>query len=148
MSPNTGAWLSLLPGATSGELSLPVHSAALAALGRRDNPVVLRVRLVNGRWATLHGLRKELGFAVTVSVIVGSSDIEPLSPVIAAIFGLSAREQQVAKLVLRGFATQRIARRLRVSPYSVQEHLRDIFAKVGAASRGELVASPFFEREE
>ncbi len=40
------------------------------------------------------------------------------------------------------------ARRLRVSPYTVQEHLRHIFAKVGVASRGELVASLFFERDE
>lgn len=148
LSANAGAWLSLLPGATVGELPVPVHSAAFAALGRRDDPVVLSVRLVNGRWATLHGVRNELGLAETVSVIIGSPDIEPLSPVMAAIYGLSAREQQVAELVLRGHATQRIARRLRVSPYTVQEHLRHIFAKVGVASRGELVASLFFERGE
>ena len=148
LSANAGAWLSLLPGATLGELPLPVLSAAFAALGRRDDPVVLRVRLVNGRWATLHGVRNELGLAKTVSVIIGSPDIEPLPPVMAAIYGLSAREQQVAELVLRGHATQRIARRLCVSPYTVQEHLRHIFAKVGVASRGELVASLFFERDE
>ena len=148
LSANAGAWPSLLPGATVDELPLPVHSAAFAALGRRDDPVVLRVRLVNGRWTTLHGARNELGLAETVSVIIGSPDVEPLSPVMAAIYGLSAREQQVVELVLRGHATQRIARRLRVSPYTVQEHLRHIFAKVGVASRGELVASLFFERGE
>ena len=148
LSANAGAWLSLLLGASVGELPLPVHSAAFAAFGRRDDPVVLRVRLVNGRWTTLHGVRNELGLAETVSVILGSPDIEPLSPVMAAIYGLSAREQQVAELVLRGYATRRIARRLRVSPYAVQEHLRHIFAKVGVASRGELVASLFFERGE
>ena len=148
LSANAGAWLSLLPGASVGELPLPVHSAAFAALGRRDDPAVLRVRLVNGRWAQLHGVRNELGLADTVSVIIGSPDIEPLSPVMAAIYGLSAREQQVAELVLRGHATRRIAQRLRVTPYTVQEHLRHIFAKVGVASRGELVASLFFERGE
>lgn len=148
LSANAGAWLSLLPGATVGELPLPVHSAAFAALGRRDDPAVLRVRLVNGQWATLHGVRNELGLAETVSVIIGSPDLEPLSPVMAAIYGLSAREQQVVELVLRGHATQRIARRLRVSPYTVQEHLRHIFVKVGVASRGELVAALFFERGE
>ena len=94
------------------------------------------------------GLRNELGLAETVSVIIGSPDIEPLSPVMAAIYGLSAREQQVVELVLRGHATQRIALRLRVSPYTVQDHLRHIFAKVGVASRGELVASLFLERGE
>ena len=68
--------------------------------------------------------------------------------VMAAVYGLSSREQQVVQLVVKGHATQRIARRTGVSPYPVQEHLRRIFAKVGAASRGELVASLFFDRGE
>jgi hypothetical protein len=60
LSANAGAWLSLLPDVTAGELPLPVHSAAFAALGRRDSPALLRVRLVNGRWATLHGVRADM----------------------------------------------------------------------------------------
>jgi len=35
---------------------------------------------------------------------------------------------------------------LGVSPYTTQEHLRHIFAKVGIARRGELVAALFFGR--
>ena len=67
-------------------------------------------------------------------------------PLTAAIYGLTPREQQVAELILRGHATHRIARRLNISPYTAQEHLRHIFAKVGVASRGELVATFIVER--
>lgn len=83
-----------------------------------------------------------------MSVIIGVPDVEPPSPVMAAIHGLSAREQRIVELVMRGHATQRIARRLRIPPYTVQEHLRHIFGEVGVASRGELVASLLCERGE
>jgi hypothetical protein len=59
-------------------------------------------------------------------------DAEQLSPVMAAIYGLIPREQQVVE-----------ARRLAVHE---QEYLRHIFANVGVASRGELVAALFFGR--
>ena len=147
-STNAGEWLSLMPDAAEGKLSLPVHSVAFAAVGRPGEPAVLRVRLANGRWATLHGVCNGLDLAGIVSVIISSPDVEQLSPVVAAVYGLSAREQQVVDLVLHGLATQRIARRLHLSAYTVQEHLRHVFAKVGVASRGELVASLFLERGE
>lgn len=56
--------------------------------------------------------------------------------------------QQVAELILRGHATHRVAHRLEISPYTAQEHLRHIFAKVGIASRRELVAALILERSE
>jgi hypothetical protein len=55
-----------------------------------------------------------------VSVIIDSPDAEQLSPVMAAIYGLTPREQQVVE-----------ARRLAVHE---QEYLRHIFAKVGVAA--------------
>jgi hypothetical protein len=59
---------------------------AFAALVRLYERSVLRVRLVNGRWATLRGVWTEPGAAETVSVIIDSPDAEQLSPVMAAIY--------------------------------------------------------------
>ena len=67
-----------------------IHSVAFAALVRRYERSVLRVRLVKGRWAPLCGVRTEPGAAETVSVIIDSPDAEPLSPVMAASYGLTA----------------------------------------------------------
>jgi DNA-binding CsgD family transcriptional regulator len=54
--------------------------------------------------------------------------------------GLTAREGQVARAVLRGLTTQEIARALRLSVYTVQTHVRHIFDKLGVDSRRALAA--------
>ena len=48
------------------------------------------------------------------------------------------------ELVARGLPTDAIAARLHLSRWTVQDHLKAIFEKVGVATRGELVARVFF----
>jgi DNA-binding CsgD family transcriptional regulator len=51
---------------------------------------------------------------------------------------LTAQELQVARLVQQGLANREVASRLFVSPRTVDFHLRNVFAKLGIASRGAL----------
>jgi DNA-binding CsgD family transcriptional regulator len=68
-----------------------------------------------------------------------------LAPLIADRYGLTDRERRVTELVARGYPTSEIADRLHLSVYTVQDHLKSIFAKSGTASRGDLVARLFFD---
>jgi DNA-binding CsgD family transcriptional regulator len=55
---------------------------------------------------------------------------------------LTAQERQVAGLVRQGLSNRDVAARLFVSPRTVDFHLRNVFSKLGVASRAELIALP------
>jgi DNA-binding NarL/FixJ family response regulator len=46
--------------------------------------------------------------------------------------------------MLRGATTVQAAQRLGVSPHTINDHLKAIFEKTGARTRGELSATLFF----
>jgi DNA-binding CsgD family transcriptional regulator len=57
---------------------------------------------------------------------------------------LTEREQQITRLLLRGFSTKAIARELDIAPGTVMVHKRNLFAKLGITSQFELF-SQFIE---
>jgi len=54
-------------------------------------------------------------------------------------YGLSDREREVVDLVVRGLSTKEISKTLFVSEYTLQDHLSNVFDKVGARGRRALV---------
>ena len=78
-----------------------------------------------------------------MAIVLEEARTPEVEPVLLSAYGLSAREGEVARLVLQGRATGEIADRLVISAYTVQDHLKAIFEKVGVRSRGQLVARLF-----
>ena len=126
-------WLATLGDAES--VVRTVADRALAA-GRAQ----ARVRIRSGCWVLVRG--STLGDRAVVML----EALRPpeLAPVIADAAGLTDRERAVTRLVAQGLPTAEIARRLILSPYTVQDHLKAIFDKVGVRKRGELVARLYF----
>jgi DNA-binding NarL/FixJ family response regulator len=55
-----------------------------------------------------------------------------------AIFGLSRREQQLARLIRGGLSNKEIASQLNLSEFTVKNHVHRILQKVGAGGRLEI----------
>jgi DNA-binding CsgD family transcriptional regulator len=104
-----------------------------------------RVRGTSGRWLVIHASRAiDTGSESTnTAVIIEEAKPSEIAPLIIRAYGLSPRESRVTSLVLQGLSTREIAAEIHLSPYTVQDHLKVIFAKVGVRSRRELVATIF-----
>lgn len=150
-------WLEQLTvrGSSPGPRGLPGSVFAVAAAARRvagnegaPGPPRLRVQTRSGRWLVLHGSVIGTDDKGRTAVIIEVARGLELAPLIAAAYGLTPREREIARLVLQGRATEDMARELWLSPYTVQDHMKSIFAKVGVRSRRALAARIFFEHYE
>jgi DNA-binding CsgD family transcriptional regulator len=141
-------WLGEMGSSESADLlPSPIYAVAAAARAAIDAahwvPARLRTVTTSGQWLVMHGSLMEGGEAGRVAVIVEPAGAPEIAPLIAAAYGLSPREREVAEQVMQGYSTAEIARRLYVSPYTVQDHLKAIFEKIGVRSRRELMGRVF-----
>jgi DNA-binding CsgD family transcriptional regulator len=104
-----------------------------------------RVRTRTGRWLLLYGTRLAGGEQGRTAVIIQPALRNEIVPIIALAYGLTARERDVSRLCIQGLPTKAMATVLGMSQYTVQDHLKAIFDKTGARSRGELVGQVFLE---
>jgi DNA-binding CsgD family transcriptional regulator len=128
--------LALMPGDATATLY------AAATLGRERDGVRTRVRLTDGRWAVLDAAPMIGTGAASEQVAVTlmpPSQLE-LASLLLRLHGLTRRERQVAELSMQGHTTDEIAARLYISRFTVQDHVKAIYAKLGVTSRLELVA--------
>lgn len=149
ISPAAARWIDELRGpAPAGDDLLPAQIWAVATRvagpPQPHREARTRVRASSGRWLVLHGT--PLGDSGRVAVVVEPARARELAPFIAAAYGLTPRESAITALVLRGLPTSEIADQEHLSPYTVQDHLKSVFAKTGVRSRRELVARVFFEQ--
>jgi len=157
ISPPARRWLAELavPTSTSGAAGLPgsiyvVAAAARRAVSREEGapaePARLRVQTQAGRWLVLHGSVLDEGPRARTSVIIEVARPAEIAPLIVEAYGLTDRESEITQLVLQGRSTQEIAKQLGLSTYTVQDHLKAIFDKVGVRSRKMLAARLFFDQ--
>jgi DNA-binding CsgD family transcriptional regulator len=117
--------------------------ASAGAAGAKVLPSAV-VRTEAGTWLVLHGGLVGAPRSGEVAVFIQRAHPTLVAPLLLKAYGLTEREQEVTQLVLRGATTVQVARRLAISPHTVNDHLKSIFEKTGARTRGELSATLFF----
>ncbi|MHA3701155.1 response regulator transcription factor [Jatrophihabitans sp. YIM 134969] len=131
-----------LGGWDSGSLPATVL-VSVAAARAEDQLAVNRAVGTDGSWVTIRAtsFAAEPGGATVPDVVVtlDSASAADVSDLALSAHGLSPREQEVTGLVLRGASTSAIAASLHLSPHTVQDHLKSVFAKLGVNSRRALV---------
>jgi DNA-binding CsgD family transcriptional regulator len=142
VTPEAEALMSLVDGG-AGPLPVPVHAVATALIslerGDTSAPPVpsTRARTADGHWLDVHASRLQGDGRIVV--VLEPAAGHTIAQLLLAAHGLTPREVDVARLVLRGTATTTIADTLHISRHTLQDHLKSIFDKVGVRSRRELV---------
>jgi DNA-binding CsgD family transcriptional regulator len=125
-------------------ISAVVGAARARADGYSDSIPSARLRLKTGAWLHVRATRlARPDCKVRTAVLLERGSAEQVVPLIARANQLTARETEIAMLVIRGLSTSEIAAALFISPYTVQDHLKSIFEKVGVRSRRELATEIF-----
>jgi len=131
--------------------TVPVPILTLAATARRqrlstlgDTSVALNVPS-RGGWLSLYAALPDGTKSQRVAIVIQPASPERAAPLRLEMYGLSAREREIAALVAAGLSTKALADRLSLSPWTVQDHLKSIFEKTGTHSRRELRARIFFD---
>ena len=138
-------WLAQIPDSdwpSSCQLPLPLLAAAGTARAGQAHPTpTVRLRTIGGDWLSVHASRlhgPDDRSTVLVLEEPGPGDITSL---ILDSHGVTGAQAKVVALVLRGYSTKQIVSQLAISQYTVQEHLRAVFDKLGVRSRQELAAA-------
>ena len=149
ITPAAASLLAEIVDSTGRSPGLPLVVASLVAKVRGTAPTekgdgaTARLPRKAGGWHLLYASLLDGRPDGRVGVMVYPEKTPELPPVVAAAHDLTSREREVTSLVLQGCSTKEISARLHVSPYTVQDHLKKVFAKVGVRSRRELVARIF-----
>jgi DNA-binding CsgD family transcriptional regulator len=142
-TPGTHAWLARLLPPETGHAPVPAAVVNVAAqlLAREAGvdaaPALGRVHVADTVWLRLRASRLAPSgeIAVSIELAAPADRVE----MFARSHGLSPREQQVVHVLTEGGDTAELAARLFISPHTVQDHLKSIFAKAGVHHRSALL---------
>jgi DNA-binding CsgD family transcriptional regulator len=157
------AWLDVLLPPRPDERAVPasVYNVAAQLLaaeaGVDDHPAAARVHLGEGLWLALRAARlapdeplpgpgpaaapgQRDPASATIVVTIEEVSAAGRLDLFARAFGLTARETELLSLLATGSDTRAMARQMRLSELTVQDHLKSIFAKTGARDRVTLLS--------
>jgi hypothetical protein len=124
------------PGGLPAVVHAVAYRALLSARGEATSGSRARVPTGDGSWLVLHGSVLGDPEEGRTGVIIEPARAPEVAPVIVAAYGLTPRERDVAQQILLGGSSAEIAELLGITAYTVQDHLKSIFDKVGVPAVG------------
>lgn len=113
-----------------------------ARSSRSSSHVATRVHGASGVWRRITASPMQ-GDQGAVAVMIEPARAADLTPILLESYGLTDREIEIVVYLARGLSTKDIAAEVSISPHTVRDHVKAIFAKTGFTTRGELVARVF-----
>ncbi|WP_138754771.1 helix-turn-helix transcriptional regulator [Paenibacillus sinopodophylli] len=135
--------LRTMEGIGSSILPRPLRAVGSRALGQTadsSSEAKVCILMPDGSYLAIKAFKLEgASRLVKLGVTIEQAKPADVLPLIAQAYSLSAREIEVIERIIKGFSTKEIAFSLHISAYTVQDHLKSIFTKMGVNSRRELL---------
>jgi len=133
-SETTRSWLQGFESDVGRPLPHPIY--AVGARARVGASASARYRGPGGGWLAFTGT----ALGADVAVLLGSVAGRELSRLLFLAHGLTAREREVASLLLDGYGNDAVAANLGISLHTAKDHVKAIFQKTAVGGRAELSA--------
>ena len=137
-------WIAALPLADLFAMwgMLPAVIYPAATLARSGDPAHAHATLPgeNGRWIRIEAASLDGDRDGDIAVTIRAASSGETFDLACRAHGLTARETAVVTALLAGVGTREVARALHVSDWTVQDHLKSVFAKLDVHSRREALA--------
>jgi DNA-binding CsgD family transcriptional regulator len=150
ITPPAHSLLDAMRSSVLADQTLPTALLALAAFARSrrpgagQEPDVVAVPTASG-WITLHASLPEGPSGGQVAIVLERAGTPQSTALRLEAYGVTAREREVATLIAQGRSNPEIAEALVLSPYTVQDHIKNLFEKTGVGTRQEFVARVFLD---
>ncbi len=139
-TPAAREWRDRLDEIAPGRFMIMMQIMVTGARAAASSGFRARLRVARGQWAVLRASPLIGGNDEQIAVTIEPATGDQLIGLLLMAYGLTSRERAICREVISGHSTVGIAGHLFISPHTVQDHLKSVFAKVGVRSRGELVA--------
>lgn len=140
VTPAARDWQDRLEEIAPGRFMVMMQVMAAGARAAAAGGFRARLRDACGQWVLLQASPLIGGDDYQIAVTIERATGDQLIGLLLMAYGLTSRERDICREVIAGHSTADIAGRLFISAHTVQDHLKSVFAKIGARSRGELVA--------
>jgi DNA-binding CsgD family transcriptional regulator len=137
-------WIAALPLADLFAIwaMLPAVIYPAATLARSGDLAHAHATLpgVNGRWIRIEAAPLDGDRDGEIAVTIRAASPGETFDLACRAHGLTVRETAVMTTLVAGVGTREVARALHVSDWTVQDHLKSVFAKLGVHSRRDALA--------